>query len=399
MHLSAFNPIFAMGTLVIAVLTAAVIAYLSPIPAPKRYGSLDGLRGVLALFVMIGHAAIWRGYAITGEWQLPPSRFYSHLGPTSVTFFFMVTAFLFGSKLLEARPGALDWTRMYVSRALRLIPLYLLFVFLLTFAALASSSFVLRESPLRFDLNVIHWLAFTMFDMPAVNRLGMAMIGGQAWSLPYEWWFYLALPMMAVFIGRRDQPRGIVIASALAAAAAAMWITSRNGWPNAVAFLGGWLAAVLMRGPHSQRVAARWWSSIIALIVLAYVARTPLASQYWLAILLSIPFLIIAGGNSVFGVLTSAPLRVLGEISYSLYLLHGIGLYIAFSLVGSATTAQLTPAGHWLVVFAATPVIVILCRFTYRTIEAPAIAAVDPATTRARSLLARRLAMKSAVTH
>jgi peptidoglycan/LPS O-acetylase OafA/YrhL len=389
MQLGALHPIFAIGTVAIAVLTAAAFAHFSPVPAAKRYGSLDGLRGVLALFVMIHHAAIWRGYAITGEWTLPPSRFYSHLGGTSVALFFMITAFLFGSKLLDARPGALDWTRLFVSRALRLIPLYLLFVFLLVFMALASSNFVLRESPLRFDLNVFHWLAFTVFDMPGVNRAATPIAGGQAWSLPYEWWFYLALPVMAVFVGRRDQPRGLLLLSAVAASVAAMWITNRGGWPNAVMFLGGWIAVVSMRTAHAQCAAARWWSSIVALSVLAYIARTPVGFEYRSVILLSIAFLVIAGGNTLFGVLTSAPLRVLGEISYSLYLLHGIGLYLAFSTMGTKAAARLTPTEHWLVVFAATPVIVVFCRLTYRTVEAPAMAAVDVATAHARSLLGR----------
>jgi peptidoglycan/LPS O-acetylase OafA/YrhL len=393
MPVSALHPIFAMGTVAIAVLTAAAFAYISPVPAAKRYGSLDGLRGLLALFVMLQHAAIWRQWEITGERTLPPSRFFVHLGQGSVSLFFMVTAFLFGSKLLETPHGALDWTRMYVSRALRLIPLYLLFVFLLVFMALASTNFVLRESVLRFNLNVVHWLAFTMFDMPSVNRVAVSTFGGQAWSLPYEWLFYLVLPLMAVLVGRRDQSHGLVLASAIAAGAAAIWVANRGGSPNAVMFLGGWLAAVLMRGARAQRAAARWWSGLIALSAVAYIARTPIAFDYRSVIFLSIPFLIVAGGNTLFGVLTSAPLRVLGEISYSLYLLHGIGLYFAFTLIGSARAARLTPTGHWLVVYAATPLIIILCWFTYRTVEAPAMAAVDAATARVRSLFGRRLSL------
>jgi peptidoglycan/LPS O-acetylase OafA/YrhL len=275
--------------------------------------------------------------------------------------------------------------------------LYVLLVFVLVFIGLASSNFVLRESPLRFDLNVVHWLAFTVFDMPAINRSATLIIGGQAWSLPYEWWFYLALPLMAVVVGRRDQSRGLVLASTVAAGIAALWITNRNGWPNAAMFLGGWLAAAAMRNASARRAAVRWWWGVIALGVLAYIVRTPVAFDYRSVMLLSIPFLIIAGGNTLFGVLTSAPLRVLGEMSYSLYLLHGIGLYLAFSFVGPTATARLTPTEHWLVVFAATPVIVSLCRLTYRTVEAPAMAAVDVATARARSLLGQRLPVTSAI--
>ena len=69
----ATHPVFAIGALAISLLTAWFVAQLSPVPSPKRYGSLDGLRGLLAMLVMIAHASAWRLYAMTGEWTEPPS--------------------------------------------------------------------------------------------------------------------------------------------------------------------------------------------------------------------------------------------------------------------------------------------------------------------------------------
>ena len=100
--MSATDPVFAIGALAISLLTAWFVARLSPCP-PEAAGSLDGLRGLLAMLVMIAHASAWRLYAVTGEWTVPPSSLCAHFAKSSVVLFFMITAFLFGSKLLESR--------------------------------------------------------------------------------------------------------------------------------------------------------------------------------------------------------------------------------------------------------------------------------------------------------
>ena len=387
--MSATHPIFAIGALAAALLAAAVFAYFWPPPLSKRYASLDGLRGLLATLVVIHHAAIWRFYARTGEWALPPSRLYSHFGQSSVALFFMITAFLFGAKLLEGRARPVDWLRMYVSRVLRIVPLYFFFVGVLVVIAITASRLTLRESWLRLGLNIAHWLAFAIVDMPTLNRFEAPIIGGAAWSLAYEWWFYLALPALGLLAGLRRQPGWLVAASGGAAMLAGYWITTRGGWPIAAMFLGGCLAAVLIRQPRLRDIARHPASTILALAALGAAARTPATFDAASTVLLVAGFLPIACGNTLFGLLTIAPMRTLGAMSYSLYLLHGIGLYLAFSSLGAGAAARLTPVQHWLVVFVAVPLIVGMCRLTFLAIEAPAMAAVDGATARVRTLVHR----------
>src|SRR5579872_6442540 len=66
-----------------------------------RYSSIDGLRGFLALFVFIHHASIWYFLPHIHRWGYTPYDLFNQFGSTSVAFFFMITAFLFFSKLIE----------------------------------------------------------------------------------------------------------------------------------------------------------------------------------------------------------------------------------------------------------------------------------------------------------
>ncbi|HEY8707516.1 MAG TPA: acyltransferase family protein [Burkholderiaceae bacterium] len=88
--------------------------------APGRSAPIDGLRGYAAFFVFICHSAAWFYYVRTGRWAIMPVRAYGNLGSVSVVVFFMITAFLFTSKLLNARQGHIDWLRMLLSRVMRL---------------------------------------------------------------------------------------------------------------------------------------------------------------------------------------------------------------------------------------------------------------------------------------
>ncbi len=384
--MSATHPVFAIGALTLSLLTAWLVARLSPAPSPKRYDSLDGLRGLLAILVMIAHASAWRLYAMTGEWTVPPSRLYTHFAQSSVALFFMITAFLFGSKLLESGERPVDWLRLYVSRALRVMPLYFSFVAVMVAVAIGSSGLALHESLPRFGLDIAHWLAFTVGGMPALNEFPAQIVGGATWSLPYEWWFYLALPLMGLLLGRQRQPVPLVVASAIATALACAWITWRGGWSNVLTFSGGALAAILVREQRARAIARHLACAVLALMALAAATRTA-PGQPLSTLLLIVAFVIIASGNTLFGLLDSAPLRTLGAMSYSVYLLHGLVLYVAFSALGRGVAGHLTPLQHWLVAWGCVPVVVGLCHLTFRAIESPAMAAVNATTSRVRAMV------------
>jgi len=249
--------------------------------------------------------------------------------------------------------------------------------------SLITSHFHLQQSAARLGLNVLHWLGFTMVDMPSINGFGAPVVGGAAWSLAYEWWFYLALPVMGLVVGVKKERASLLVASGVMTILAAYWITAHGGWRITATFLGGWLAVFVARRPIVTRALTAPIAGVVALAAAALATRMTHGFQWPTTVLLTVSFVVIASGNTLFGVLTSRPVRILGEMGYSVYLLHGIVLFIAFGLMGGAA-AHLTPVQHWLVASAGVAATVIVCRVTFKTIEAPAMAAVDRTTVRLR---------------
>ena len=90
--------------------------------------------------------------------------------------------------------------------------------------------------------------------------------------------------------------------------------------------------------------------------------------------LLTVAFAIITAGNTLGGLLAWPASRLVGEITYSVYLLHGLVLFAVFHfLIGPARAASYTAFEHWLVIFACVPLTVLVCCGTFRWIEAPAM--------------------------
>jgi len=68
-----------------------------------KYSSIEGLRGVLAFIVFIHHFVIWYNYIQTNNWDEPQSNLLNHFGKSGVSFFFMITGFLFTNKLIDKK--------------------------------------------------------------------------------------------------------------------------------------------------------------------------------------------------------------------------------------------------------------------------------------------------------
>jgi peptidoglycan/LPS O-acetylase OafA/YrhL len=367
------SPLLVLPILIVALAICALLLKFFGAPsAAGRYATLDGLRGYLALGVFMHHGSIWYFYLHTGQWTVPPSKFYIHLGQSSVAMFFMITAFLFLSKLLDARHKEIDWVRLMMSRILRLWPLYL-FAMLLMLAMVAwLSGGTLRVPPTALLQEITQWLSFTVFGAPDLNDLpGTGLItAGVTWSLVYEWCFYLALPLIALLVGHRVPLPWLGLSIVCVTAFLTLKIETRF----LDAFLGGIAASLFARHAGFRSFAASRFASVIAFACAAMAAlRYSTAYEHAPMLLLAICFILLAAGNDMFGILTHPASRMLGEMTYGIYLLHGMLLFFVFRVLVGDAAVKMSVTGHWLLLMSLTPPLLLICYACFRWIEAPAM--------------------------
>jgi peptidoglycan/LPS O-acetylase OafA/YrhL len=329
----------------------------------SRFHSIDGLRGFLAVGVMLHHIHLTHHFYQTGAWELTTSRVSTFLGRGSVAFFFMITAFLFWGRVIEKK-GQIDPVRFYTSRVRRLVPMYLVSASLVILTALAFTHFRLGEPLKDLASHILAWITFTLPGGLPINGFQQtSLINTVFWSLVYEWKFYIALPILAAL--SRSKYRWLYLALLLA------WLACFDESGVEWFFISGCAAAIVVRASFWDRFAR---TRVATVVVLACTAATmtyqPLVYSAAGAALLFLPFAIFAGGNTLFGILTNPAARALGAMSYSLYLLHNWVLYLAARLVSHFVPVASIPKPAYLLVGCGVVVVtVILSAATFRYIE------------------------------
>lgn len=282
------------------------------VPAGQRFEALDGVRGLAALSVMVGHL----GYFFLPAFHTLGGA----LTAPAVSVFFALSAFLLYYPVAAGK--RFDVRRYLLRRAVRIYPAYLLAlavsVFLLTFAG--------RPAPLP-------WLVPHLFFVQTLRDDWAGAFDGPTWSLVTEVQFYLLLPVLIVLLRRRWVLPAVAVGSLAMQAAR---------WPDAIHWTRWWdfpqlllcfLAGIVVAQLTARGVRWRWagvlgFGALIAHVVAGAVFQWPLWAHtavgsrslpVTIAIALALLSCTTGAGSPL---LRWRPLRLCGLCGYGIFLLH-----------------------------------------------------------------------------
>lgn len=363
--------------LLLALTVAALINRTGWIELPvgeTRIGCIDGLRGYLALCVMVHHFVIWLAVLQGSGWQAPSNHVFQNFGQGAVALFFMVTGALFYRKVVRGFWGT-NWGALFTSRIFRLTPL-------MWFAFVVVNLVVMTEHDLHpmtreYITRALKWLFF--LGLPPLNGFDAGRVVAYApWTLMYEWMCYLALPLLAIALGATQLAgyRLVLLTMLTAASALTNWMWFPSGTVGTflslfVPFLLGMIAFEINQVPQVRRALMSPGAACFGFAALGFeLSMFPGSFAFVPCILLGCFFFPVVAGNSYFGAFAARPSILLGEASYGIYLLHGIVLYVALSHSG-ALMASYGPSAFWVALPFLITIVVVASVAAHRWIELP----------------------------
>jgi peptidoglycan/LPS O-acetylase OafA/YrhL len=327
---------------------------------------LDGIRGTAILLVLVWHYAVVPG--LSGDAGVARLGLQAWSG---VDLFFVLSGFLIGGILIDAREADNYFRVFYLRRALRILPIYIACCSAYPLVHLVTATKAMPW-PVYASFTQNFWLA----------RHGWDVYLDVTWSLAVEEQFYLTLPLVIWAVPPRHLRRvatGVIVAAFLLRSGLYLYL-----YPNFRAgaytlmfcrvdsLMMGVLAATLVReGWRNTRllrvVAVCGFTAIAAATprgwgmmstAMSTAGYSVLGAAYCSLLLLAIT----NPGGATARVFRMRWLRWLGTIAYGTYLFHRIVLEIALEFLPSLAASA-----------AALVACLLLAQLSWKYFEAPLV--------------------------
>ena len=363
---------------------------------------LNGIRAFAAFWVVTGHCFIWGGSWL--DMSVP--------APKIAVDLFMVLSGLLMAYTVQARESTepmsspSNWLRFYVRRYFRLAPAYYLCLFLVV--ALAPL-YLGGYTHLR-ELNPALWQGDWVYDPARTNYtagnllLHISFLFGlfptysfstflPDWSLSLEMQFYVVFPFIYLAMKRFGTGKTAIVLALFSYAF--MWVFNQavaagNAHfffePSMLFFkLPIFVAGILIYRAASTSTASNWHRATYVLLALLMCAKLGDIYRYQVLYLvalvvlmavMTIPYRPIANRLTILEVVCrSRIVTFMSDVSYSVYLFHGLFLAIIGSQIGMSAKSSGWPlVAGTLAIWVA--VIVLTYAFSYlvfRFVELPGI--------------------------
>ncbi len=349
------------------------------------FHGLDELRAVAALLVYLHHS---ENYKCTEK--LPSlfdytffSDFIEKLGRNSVIAFFTLSGFLITYLLLveKERTGTISVKAFYVRRILRIWPLYFLTVFIgFALVPLLHKTGLFNNQPhfskLVENLNYNSLPLFILFLSNFALKYFKPVFGAaQSWSVSVEEQFYLVWPHVIKYCKGIKKILLVVILLLIFKVGIQDFISSFYGKNNlyrmlnlvSVEFMFVGAIAALFVFSRKKNVVTDWIlkSRVMLILTLLAIAYELFTYNHFLIVSTLVSLLILL---LITQKIEIKFLKYFGKISYGIYMLHPLMLYLAFSLTYGIKNITVFNVCFYSLSFALT---VLFAGLSYRYIENP----------------------------
>jgi peptidoglycan/LPS O-acetylase OafA/YrhL len=343
----------------------------------QHLDSIESLRGVAALMVLLYHLAELVKIPLPGSLGFISTHF--GLG---VPLFYTLSGFVLAYGYADRLEGRAQIQRFYIRRLFRIAPLFYAMLALWLLA-----SWVVWNRAFSFQALFLN-MSFLFGLVPGQHE----SIVWAGWSIGIEMLFYLVFPVIAVLIPNlRAALVGLAVACILSSAIFSTLTASGLGsyaymnlGTHLPFFMGGIASFRLWQAMKFTRLPSLGWAllagaAVLALMVagsdhlLALLTRFGLERSIWAIVF---GMLLLSACYARNPVLESAPLRNLGKLSFSLYLLHPMIMVSLIKLDFPKYVTELTDATMANFLIAAITSIGLVWTFStvsFRFVESPGI--------------------------
>jgi peptidoglycan/LPS O-acetylase OafA/YrhL len=295
--------------------------------ASGRIPTLDGLRAVSILAVLVGHAAGTAGFPSQATAVIAnPFVDIAYLG---VRVFFVISGFLITGILMNEhrRSGGISLRRFYLRRTIRIFPAYYTFIVGVVVLSIVGLAHVTTSDIIRAVTYTINYDNGRSWDV------------GHLWSLAVEEQFYLLWPLTLALVGLR---RGVNVALAVILLAPVIRTFEFLALPDARPLIGNtfettadaiamgcvlalMLDRLVLRAWFRRVIESRWMIPALLVVGLVLNVRTNTGVVIGvtltnLAVALVVARCVLRPNGLAGRFLQLRPLVVIGVLSYSIYL-------------------------------------------------------------------------------
>ena len=322
-------------------------------------GAMEGLRGLAVILVFFVHySAQVKPYinpeTLTGL-VLPYIEMGGNIG---VDLFFVLSGYLIYGALIKHQTT--DWRKYASRRFWRIYPTFavVLVLYLILSIAIPSQSKLPADALKALILIAQNALLMPgLFDVTAINTV--------TWSLSYEVWFYAVIPVVIGITGMRNWQVNTRIAfwCVLTVLLAALFYFV-DGPKRILMFISG---IILLECHRHKTFKLPKFIGLVCLLIACvfYGLKRPLEfSGIWPVLMLYMLFFVLCleaftRDDGSARLLNFRPLRYLGNMSYSYYLIHSLALKAVFFVLAVVMPASGNLSGfYWLAIL---PCFVVTC--------------------------------------